>query len=445
MSFGICSCGEKFFEQYPSNTITEGNFYQTENDFNQGVYACYGKLKTSIGFIINEVSYRADESLLESMAVSTQDRYNLDHFQEHSSNGLLSDVWNAWYNGIYRCNDVLDHMPEGDLSDLMMQYRGECLFIRSWFYFNLYRTFGVVPITDHVVTPAEAKLIPRCTEDEMYQRLFADLSEAAELLPQSRSKEKGRVCDIAAWTLLGKVQLTFGQYVDAEVSLENAMSNTNFGLLSGSKDPFDVNNKLNKEIIFAACYDKTVDAGHGYWQSSNTGVAADRINPTKEFKAIFTEGDARLNMIDFTKISTSVYAMNKWYDTYDDTYTTIVGNDFPFLRYADVVLMFAEALAQQDRITEALIYLNKTRMRAGLNAFSTSSKDEFIRELANERGRELCYEGHRWFDLVRLGLAVEYFTSIGFTLDNHNLIMPIPQSQIEIYGNDKVLWQNPGF
>lgn len=441
--FGLGSCS-KFFEQYPSNNITEGNHYITENDFNQGVYGCYHKIKTQIGWIINETGYRSDECLLESMAVSTQDRYNLDHFLENSSNGLLKDVWNAWYNGVYRCNDVLDHMPS-ELTGKLPEYRGECLFIRSWFYFNLYRTFGVVPIVTKVATPAESKLIPRCTEDEMYERLLEDLTEAASLLPSVRSKEKGRVCDIAAWTLLGKVQLTFGKYAEAQTSLENAMANSNFGLMSLPSDPFDVNKKLNKEIIFAACYNKSVDAGHGYWHSSNTSVAADRLNPTADFLKLYDAADTRLKMLDFTKISSSVFAMNKFYDTYDATYTTIVGNDWPFLRYADVVLMYAEALGQQGNLSKACEYLNKTRKRAGLADFNTTVKSEFIQELADERGREFSLEGHRWYDLVRLGLAVEFFTSRGEKMDSHNLLMPIPQDQIEIYNNSAVLWQNPGF
>ena len=399
-ALSMASCSGKFFEQYPSNSITEGNFYKTESDFNQGVYSCYGKIKTGIGWFINELSYRADENLLESMAVSTQDRYNLDHFQENSSNALLESIWNAWYNGIYRCNDVLDHLPS-ELSPVLAEYKGECLFIRSWYYYNLYVTFGVVPIVTRVTTPAESKLVPRCTPEEMYERLSADLSEAASLLPSSRSREKGRVCDIAAWTLLAKAQLVFGRY--------------------------------------------DLDAGHGYWQSSNTGVEADRINPSKPFKALFAENDARAELIGYTKISSSVYAMNKWYDTYDATYTTIVGNDFPLLRYADVELLYAEALCRKGQLADACQYLNKTRSRAGLFPFSRDSEDAFIRELADERAREFCFEGQRWYDLVRLGLAVEHFSSLGYTLDSHNLLMPIPQSQLEIYNNDKVLWQNPGF
>lgn len=446
---GTSSCGESFFEQYPSNNITEGNYYQTDDDFNQGVVACYHKLKTQMAFHLHEICYRSDENILESMAVSTQDRYDIDNFAETPSNGILSDVWDAWYNGIYRCNDVLDHMAGADIANYD-KYRGECLFLRSWWYFNLYRVFGVVPITRTVVTPANAKLIPRCTEEEMYTLLTEDLTEAARLLPSTPGAEKARVANIAAYTLLAKVYLTFGKPSEAKTALEEAMKNTAYGLETSTGKVFDVNNKMNKEIIFALYYNKTNDNGHGYWYSTSTNVMADIRNPTPEFKAIYEEKDNRLALINsYTQVSSNLYAMTKWYDTYDATYTTQVGNDFPHLRYADVVLMYAEALAESGAgLDKALEWLNKTRTRAGLDELTTgdvTSLEEFRQELADERGREFALEGHRWFDLVRLGLAVDYFRKLGYTLDAHNLIFPIPQSQIEIVNDESILWQNPGF
>ena len=340
---GLGSCGESFFEQYPSNNITEGNFYKTDDDFNQGVVACYAKLKTQMSFHLTEIGYRGDENVLESMAVSTQNRYDIDHFAETANNGILNDIWNAWYNGIYRCNDVLDHMTGAKIANYD-KYRGECLFLRSWWYFNLYRVFGVVPITRTVVTPAAAKLIPRCTEEEMYTLLTEDLAEAARLLPPTPGPEKARVANIAAYTLLAKVYLTFGKPAEAKTALEEAMKNTSYGLESTTKKVFDVGNKMNREIIFALYYNKTNDNGHGYWYSANTDVLADINNPTPTFKAIYdSEKDNRLPLISsYTKIKDNLFAMTKWYDTYDATYTTQVGNDFPHLRYADVVLMYAD-------------------------------------------------------------------------------------------------------
>ena len=410
----LASCSDSFFEQYPSNSITEGNFYKTDDDFNQGIYSCYHKMKTQMGFFLNELAYRSDECYLESMAVSTQDRYDIDHFQEKSNNGIMKNIWNAWYNGIYRCNDVLVHMDGKKLTN-GDKYRGEALFLRSWWYFSLYRVFGGVPVTTTVVSPADAKTIARCSDEDMYNRLTQDLSEAISLLPAKRSAETARVTKIAAQTLLAKVYLTFGKYPEAQKVLEDAMT----------------------------------DTGYGYWYSTNTGVLADITNPTKQFKSLYSAEDNRFNLINtYTKISSSLYAMTKWMDTYDAQFTTQVGNDFPMLRYADVVLMYAEALGQQGNISEALTYLNKTRKRAGLTELTeaeVADKKAFIQELASERGREFALEGQRWFDLVRLGLAVDYFKGLGYSLDDHNLLFPIPQDQIEIVNDKSILWQNPGF
>ncbi len=321
--------------------------------------------------------------------------------------------------------------------------------MRSWWYFNLYRVFGTVPVTTTVVKPAEAKTVARCSDDDMYNRLVEDLENSISLLPEKRSAEKARVAKIAAQTLLAKVYLTFGKYAEAQTVLEDAMKDTGYGMLSTTEAVFDVANKMSKEIIFALYYNKSNDNGHGYWYSTSTSVLADIKNPTAEFKAIYPAEDNRLPMIStYTTISSSLYALNKWMDTYDATYTTQVGNDFPFLRYADIYLMYAEALGQQGKIDEALTYLNKTRVRAGLAELTSaevSDKAAFIQELAGERGREFALEGHRWFDLVRLGLAVDYMKQLGYTVDSHNLICPIPQSQIEIVNNKSILWQNPGY
>ena len=421
------SCSNDFFGQYPSNNVTEGNFYQTEADFNQGVYACYAKLKTEMGFYRSELSYRADEADLESMAVSTQDRYDLDHFQQNSSNPILSAVWNAWYNGIYRCNDVLDHIKTTSLSsEKMDQYKGECLFIRSWYNFMLYKVFGGVPIISRVVSPVEVKGIARCTDSEMLECLETDLKEAIRLLPATRPAEKARVSKIAAQALLGKVYLTYKMYPEAEAVLSGALADSGYGLMPTTAAAFDVSNKMNK-----------------------AGVEADRRIPTPQSRALFDEAkDNRWPLIhDFIKISSSVYAMPKWNDTYDATYTDQVGNDFPLIRYADVVLSYAEALGLGGRIPDAIPYLNQTRTRAGLDPLPDGpmSEEAFRKELCDERGREFTYEGQRWFDLVRLGLAVDYFHSLGYAIDEHELIFPIPNDQIEIYNNTQVLWQNPGY
>ena len=443
------SCSDAFFNEHPSNDVFGGDFYKTEGDFNQAVYSCYSHLKTEMGFLLTEIGYRSDEAALESMAVSTQDRYDLDHFQENSSNPILSGVWSEWYKGIYFCNDVLDHLKTTTLpaSDALARYKGECLFLRSWYYFNLYRAFGGVPLITRVVSASEAKTIRRATPEEMLTRMEEDLQEAAGLLPLFRPSETQRVSKIAAQALLGKVYLTYKKYDEAKGAYEEALADANYGLMDSVEDVFDVEQKMNKEIILALCYNKSNDFGHGYWWTESTNVEEDRHLPTEPTRALFASGDKRLPLIrDFIRISSSVYVMPKWYDTYDAVYTTKVGNDFPLIRYADVVLGYAEALGLGGDIPAAVPYLNRTRTRSGLSALGTDlTKEQFIQELSDERGREFTYEGHRWFDLVRLGLAVDYFQSLGYPIDDHELIFPIPNAQIEIYNNPSILWQNPGY
>ncbi len=443
----LTSCSDSFFEQYPSNNITEGNFYQTDDDFNQGVRSCYYKLKTMNSFFITEMAYRSDEASLLAMTTSTQDRYDMDHFQDVPSNGILSDVWNAWYNGVYRCNDVLDHMGGKESLPNYRQYRGEALFLRSWYYFNLYRTFGVVPITRKVVTPSEAKNIARCSGQDMYELLTADLREAASLLPEKAGAEKARVTNIAAWTLLAKVNLTFHRNAEARDALDEAVKNTNYGLMPTTAEVFDVAKKFNKEIIFVLHYEKTNGEGHGYWYSRINDILSETYAPSPELRAMYQEDDNRRPLVSEYVKQGSQYVLKKWLDQFDATYTTQVGNDFPFLRYADITLMYAEALADTS-VSDALVWLNKTRTRAGLSELTTadvSTRDQLIKAIADERGREFALEGHRWFDLVRLGLAIDIMRSAGFSLDEHNLLFAIPQNQLQIINNTSILWQNPGY
>ena len=301
------------------------------------------------------------------------------------------------------------------------------------------------------MSPADAKTIRRCTDDEMYALLTGDLAEAARLLPASKGAEKARVTDIAAWTLLAKVYLTFGKPGEAKTALEEAMKNPNYGLVNTTADAFNVKNKFNKEIIFALYYNKANDTGHGYWYSTTKPEEAQLTQPAPVFRALYDARDNRLPLIsEYTEDKKGTYLLNKWFDNRNDALKgNVVENDFPHLRYADVVLMYAEALAESGgSLGDALEWLNKTRTRAGLDELTTDevkSLAEFRRELAAERGREFALEGHRWFDLVRLGLAVDYFREMGYSLDSHNLIFPIPQNQIEIVNNPSILWQNPGF
>ena len=441
------SCGEDFFNQVPSNQVVSTNYYKNETDFDMAVTACYQRLKSEVSFFLTEVEYRGDSNNLDAVAVSTQSRYDLDHFQDISTNTILADLWSNEYNCIYRCNSVLDNIDNLDF-EKHDQLKGEALFLRAWCHFILSRVFGVVPIVKRVLSPSESLTVPRCTEAEMYEFLSTDLRNAANMLPDSYSGDEiGRATNCAANALLGRVALTFKHYEDAKTALENAMNNTHFGMEKTTADVFNVSNKQNKEVIFAVRYNKTANLGHGAWYATTNPATA--TNPTVQLTSAYSASDNRAQLLAWTKMTTgNNYAMNKWYDTYDATYTTVVGNDFVLLRYADVVLMYAEALNESGRSSDALPYLNLTRHRANLKNLTTediSTQAQVRKAILDERQCEFAYEGHRWFDLVRMGYAVDHFTALGYTIDEHNLIMPIPNDQLEVVGDENIMWQNAGY
>ena len=260
------SCSDSFFELTPSNEISVDDFYQTADDFNQAVIACYSKLQSQVSYYTEFSEYRSDNLFISAPTTSTQDRYDIDHFVETSANGLLEDYWANFNNHVYRSNTVLDRIDGADIDEsLQQQYKGEALFLRALAYFNMYRIWGTVPVTLTVVSPEKALKIGRCSEEEMYQYLSEDLEQAAELLPESFSGDDlGRATSGAANTLLAKVNLTFGKWQAAKDALEKVMGK--YSLTTNPGDVFDVNNKMNSEIIFAVRFNKTVEGeGHGLW------------------------------------------------------------------------------------------------------------------------------------------------------------------------------------
>ena len=143
--------------------------------------------------------------------------------------------------------------------------------------------------------------------------------------------------------------------------------------------------------------------------------------------------------------------MPKFMDTKSTTYN-VVGNDQILLRYADVLLMYAEALNEisydASEGSVALKQLNDVRERAGISTLTSAdvpNKETFKKAILDERQREFPYEGHRWFDLVRMGYAKQALSAEGIDVQDYQLLFPIPQTEIEKIGNSSILWQNPGY
>ena len=432
--------------------MTIDKVYKTASDYNVAVIGCYSKLQSQVNFYTECCEYRSDNLTLSAPTSGTQDRYDIDHFVEKPSNGILSSYWANFNNNVYRCNLLLDQIDNANIADnLKKQYKGEAMFIRALNYFNMYRIWGGVPATKHVVSAAEALKIARYSDEQMFDLIAGDLKEIVDngYLPETYSSaDMGRATDGAAKALLGKVYLTFHKWTEARDVLSQLIGK--YQLVSPIAQVFSVDNKDNNEIIFAVHFNKEVEGeGHSYWY--NITNASDETNQSSSLINTYPTDDTRKNLITYVKAANNVYLMNKFYDTKSTTFN-VVGNDQILLRYADVLLMYAEALNEigydASEGSLALKYLNAVRERAGisdLTAKQLNSQEKFRKGILVERQREFPYEGQRWFDLVRMGFAQSIMAENGIEIKDYQLLFPIPQQEIEKVGDTSILWQNPGY
>ena len=448
----MTSCGDSFFDLEPASSVTIDKVYKTASDYNVAVIGCYAKLQSQVNFYTECCEYRSDNLSLGAPTAGTQDRYDIDHFTEKPSNGSLSSYWANFNNNVYRCNLLLDQIDGANFAEnLKKQYKGEAMFIRALNYFNMYRIWGGVPATKHVVSAAEALKVARYSDEQMFDLIAGDLKEIVDnnYLPETYSSaDMGRATSGAAKALLGKVYLTFHKWTEAKDILSQLIGK--YQLVSPIAQVFNVDNKNNNEIIFAVHFNKEIEGeGHSYWY--NLTNASDDTNQTSSLLNTFPTGDARKDLITYVQVEKNVRLMNKFYDTKSSTFKT-VGNDQILLRYADVLLMYAEALNEiQYDASEgslALKYLNAVRQRAGISNLTVKqlpTQEKFRKGILVERQREFPYEGQRWFDLVRMGFAKSVMAENGVEIKDYQLLFPIPQQEIEKVGDKSILWQNPGY
>jgi hypothetical protein len=354
---------------------------------------------------------------------------------------------------------------------------GEAHFLRAHYYFILVRLFGDVPLITEPQTP-EGDLRPaRNPKAQVYELIINDLKDAVTMLPARETysgADVGRASKGAAAGMLAKVYLTLGDYAQT-VDLCRQVTAMGYELNGNYSDNFNPGTKNSKESLFEVqFYGKTSysfwnNENQASWVSTFTGPRnSDFVGggygwnqPTTEF---FNQYEANDNRKDKTvlyvggpafdgkeyKASYSVtgYNLRKFLvpKSISPDYDTNPA-DWVVLRYADVLLMEAEALVELNRLDEALVPLNKVRSRAGLASISTGLTQAQLREkVRKERRMELAFEGQTWFDIIRYDngqYAQAFFNSIGKTnFTTKHLLLPIPQKEIDSNPN---LTQNAGY
>ncbi len=471
--YGLClflftGCGEDFIDLAPISQVTTGNFYQNATDIENAVNAAYESLHGMYNdmFIFTEV--RSDNARGPLTGVQTQHEFN--EFRLPATNSIIEGTWEDHYVGVSRCNIVLDRIVDVDMDpDLKDRFIGEIKFLRALMYFNLVRIWGGVPLVLKETTSVdEGKSHTRATADEVYASIINDLEDAKATLPTTYSgSEIGRATRGAAMALLGKVHLTRGNFSEAATELKSVIDLNIYSILPVFEDVFDPANDNHAESVFDIQFKGGGGTGSNFQHrfaplfSAQVVVEVGSGNgdciPTQEFYDSFEANDLRM---DLTVQPYFILNGDTNFVRYTNKYTQGVpvgvndaSNNWPVIRYADVLLMYAEALNEQSFQAggEAFAHLNAIRLRAGLptksagNAnpeLSVDNQEEFRMALEQERLIELAFEGHRWFDLVRTGRAQQVMTVQGYTVADHQMIFPLPDSQLLLNSN---LEQNPGF
>lgn len=452
-----------FVDLNSPTVVNRDEYFNRESDMTAAVNGMYNGLRGYYNnfYILAEIpsdNAEANNGNLNHAEIDQQTWLN--------SSSFFQSQWLNSYAVISRANIILDKIDAVPMSDnLKKQYKGEALFVRSLVYLHLSQFFGDVPlILKEVKTEAEAYSYRREPVNNIYAQLETDLKIAIEGLPPVYTGANvGRVPKAAAQALLGKVYITSKQFGKAVPVLKAAKDDGNFGLLDNYEDVFSVLNRNNKEILYSVQY-----LGNGNGEGSSfcirfapfgsgtdvtTGAFPTGSNQgTEDLFEAFEAGDLRRPVAIERYATTNALYTRKFIDR--PIANNEGKNNWPVLRYADVLLMYAEALNETGQTGEAIKPLNDVRKRADLDDVPDNGQIELRKVIQQERRVELCFEGHRWFDLLRTGTMLpvmkaykEKYKGVGFLVENYdiqdrNVLFPIPFRERSL---NPELGQNDGY
>ncbi|QIH36365.1 RagB/SusD family nutrient uptake outer membrane protein [Sphingobacterium sp. DR205] len=488
--FGSCKMD---LDQQPISDATSETFFQTTNDFVQGVNALYNGLQKYPDRLMNLSETRSD-NLYAISDGGVRDWEGINSFHKTiASNPYVQEAWYTNYNVIFRINNFLEQLQSKGgtvITDegLRNRMEGEAKFLRAFLYFDLLRYFGKVPLIDHVVSAQEAKTIPRSNVEDIYTLILSDLNRAVETLPLPggyAAADRGHANKYAAKMLLGLVYMTRS---GPTLSVEGAGLNSNewgkaieqfndiiasneFLLLDKYADIFDYNKEHNKEVIFNIEYASGANPIVGstfpwvlvpdnWFNSLGLGTQGGlTIRPvSNDFMSTYLADDMRRSFciqegFVYNKVAENRPFVKKFVDV---TKVPASRTDWPInyivFRYTDLLLLKAECVlngAAGSTTTDVDAVVNQIRKRAGLTAALTNVTKS---QLMDERRREFIGEGTRWFDLIRSG-TVESVMKAWITKDDaakqmsafqvNYVLYPVPQSELD--NSPGLYTQNPGY
>jgi hypothetical protein len=470
----------KKLTENPSAVIVSSQFYKTQSDATSAVNAAYSSLNSDpagdfplYGRQLNLLVENGSDNQVYSPSNTNPDVRALGTATYITSNSRVQKVWQQLYYGINRANIAIDNIPAIQMdTTLRARLVRESKFIRALLYFDLVRLYGAVPLILHNPTSIDvnALLVPRTSVDSVYAQIVTDLKDATNLPKSFSGTELGRATGGAAHTLLAKVYLTRQDWTDALTQL-NIVINGGYGyaLFPNYYDAFQKATKNGKEHIFSAQFETNLGAVNSSqvlsqsFTSFNTAIFPADVPADSSVYKLFSPTDTRRAVTFYSSVYNAAtgqtVVFNNAYTPYfnkfvDYSLTPLTtqaqsGINYPILRYADVLLMYAEAQNEINGAPTSDAYnaINQVRSRANVpNLTAGLNQSAFRDSVFLERRKEFIQEGHRWFDLVRQGgtVLVDALHKIPAksAASAKNNLFPIPLVEIQL--NPK-LTQNPGY
>ncbi|PTS93300.1 RagB/SusD family nutrient uptake outer membrane protein [Pedobacter sp. HMWF019] len=487
----ITPCKKSFLDLSDPTKKSAEKFYQNEEQINQTVSGAYSSLQDHVNsqYIFAEISSDNTTIQLDPSDRGQTDRVEAFEFWNVTATNVnIADLYNQPYNALYNINYALSKIEgvTGIAAQKKAQYQGELEFMRAYYYFNLVRYFGpVVLVTEPFVNASDAFKTERSPETAVYDQIIKDLTDAVTKLPKKSDysgADVGRASRGSALGLLGKVYLTMKDYAKAKSTLEQVLT-LGYSLIGQYSAVFDTNNKNNSESLFEVQYQGGNNLGE--WSSfiytfaprgsegAVTGFPTSRPQgwniPTRSIIEEFEEKDVRkaVSLKEGYTSSGGTFVQIPFVNKYNHPHTIAGRTDdnWPVLRYSDVLLMLAEINNELTGPNDAYQYINQVRVRAGLVALAGLTQETFRAAIRHERRVELAFENDRWFDLKRSmtnaqmttllnahGQAEKAHPSVDrsgvpfapsdYKFDGYEALYPIPDRQIFL---DRNLKQNPGY
>ena len=450
----LISC-ENTIDLYPESQVNTATYFSSASELRTGLNGIYNGLQKPV---LNEWQFtelRSDNTVMSSPGTSSTVNFDLDYLDRFFLTPSHQANYNFWlntYNNIRGVNYILNALGanynvatgaiEYSVNTLPIsevdrkKFAAEACFIRAYQYYNLVRLYGGVFLIDEPISPDQAKQVNRSSVADIYKLILADLANASANGSAAKfgaipAADIGTANSWAAKALLAKVYLNLNRKADAIVLLNDVIANSGYGLETTYANVFSITNEMNKEILFAVRF-KSGGTGLGntmpnQFAPQNSGSAViigagkSYNSPSLELVSSYATNDVR------KAVNIGVYGVGNPDQIYVNKYMSkpaIINdseNDWPVIRYADVLLMLAEA---QGNTASSWAQINLIHKRATTVALTpdTGNTAVFEKALADERRWEFAFENQRWFDLLRFDTTLTTIKTEA-TIDNHYALM----------------------